>query len=107
MVKVITVVTPCNTFTNMAEHGFMEVDMDVDDTVMYGRLAALIDDDMEDMELQDPNEEVFRYQCPRSCWVRPWLLRRYEERPPTLYGLIQEIKAVSVLLFKKMIKHAI
>ena len=74
----------------------MEVDNEIDDIFMYARLAALIDDDLEDMDVNDDDEEAFRYQRPRSCWVRPWLLRRYKERPPTLYGLIQEIQAVSI-----------
>ena len=55
-----------------------------------------MDDDNDDMEFNHPDEEAFHYQRPRTCWVRPWLLRRYEERPPTLYGLIQEIDTVSI-----------
>ena len=95
-VKDETIVTTCNTFANMAEHRVMEVDMELDDILRYGCLAALMDDDMDDMEFNHPDEEAFHYQRPRSCCVRPWLLRRYEERPPTLYGLIQEIEAVSI-----------
>ena len=80
----------------MAEPMLMEVDNEFDDILRYARLAALIDDDLEDMDVNDVDEEAFRYQRQHSCWVRPWLLRRYEERLPTLYGLIQEIETVSI-----------
>ena len=95
-VKVTMSTNSCNTFANMAED-MMEVDLANEDIILYGRLVSLIDDDMDDLDLNADDNDAFRYQRPRSCWVRPWLLRRYEERPPTLFGLIQEIEAVSIL----------
>ena len=44
----------------MAEPMLMEVDNEFDDILRYARLAALIDDDLEDMDVNDVDEEAFR-----------------------------------------------
>ena len=83
-------------YTNMEVDMDVDVEEDLDQLLMLAGMAALIDDDVQDAYMEEDEQELWvRYQRPRSCWVRPWLLRREEDRQPTLFGLIQELEAVS------------